>query len=114
MNTRRSSWCSGYSQVNPIPPDSCMHSSTAAVAFARDERVGHRGQCDHVRVVLGRHGTRGLHDGSARLRLEDQQLNQPVLHRLETRDRRTEGDAILEVCGQALQRSPTVRRASPR
>ena len=34
VNTRRSSWCKGYSQVNPMPPDSCMHSSTAAVAFA--------------------------------------------------------------------------------
>src|SRR5271168_383467 len=34
VNTRRSSWCSGYSHVKPIPPDSCMHSSTAAVAFA--------------------------------------------------------------------------------
>src|SRR5271168_3880591 len=34
VNTRRSWWCSGYSQVKPIPPDSCMHSSTAAVAFA--------------------------------------------------------------------------------
>src|SRR6185437_3336958 len=34
VNTRRSSWCSGYSQVKPIPPDSCMHSSTAAVALA--------------------------------------------------------------------------------
>ena len=31
VKTRRSSWCSGYSQVKPMPPDSCMHSSTAAV-----------------------------------------------------------------------------------
>ena len=67
VKTRRSSWCSGYSQVNPIPPDSCMHSSMAAVVFAADEGMSDSGCVSAVRTrsssAVGRgKRARRLHD----------------------------------------------------